>query len=73
MNRISWVRICRHLGYPVDSVMLDYIPVTGHCYAADGFLNYTEAARKGLLRSGEYYMIVGVGMGGRFAAMVFRH
>jgi 3-oxoacyl-[acyl-carrier-protein] synthase-3 len=72
INRISWIRICRHLDYPVDSVMLDYIPVTGHCYTADGFLNYTEAARQGRLRSGEYYLIVGVGMGGGFAAMVFQ-
>jgi 3-oxoacyl-[acyl-carrier-protein] synthase-3 len=73
INRISWVRICQRLDYPVESVMLDYIPVTGHCYTADGFLNYTEADRQGLLRQGEYYMIVGVGMGGGFAAMVFEH
>jgi 3-oxoacyl-[acyl-carrier-protein] synthase III len=73
INRISWVRICRRLAYPVESVMLDYVPVTGHCYAADGFLNYTEAKRQGLLRPGEYYMIVSVGMGGGFAAMVCQH
>jgi 3-oxoacyl-[acyl-carrier-protein] synthase-3 len=73
VNRISWVRICRSLGYPVESVMLDYVPITGHCYTADGFLNYTEAKRQGRLREDEYYMIVGVGMGGSFAAMVFQH
>ncbi|MEV0156309.1 3-oxoacyl-[acyl-carrier-protein] synthase III C-terminal domain-containing protein [Micromonospora sp. NPDC050686] len=73
INRISWVRICRRLNYPVELVMLDYMPVTGHCYAADGFINYTEAVRQGRLRPGDYYLVVSVGMGGGFAAMVLRH
>lgn len=72
INRISWVRICRQLRYPAGSVLLDNISVTGHCYTADSFINYTEALRQGLLRSGEYYIMVSVGMGGGFAAMVFQ-
>jgi 3-oxoacyl-[acyl-carrier-protein] synthase III len=72
INRISWVRICRRLNYPVESVMLDNVPIVGHCYAADNFINYTEALRQGLLRPGEYYIMVSVGMGGGFAAMVFQ-
>ncbi len=72
VNRISWVRICRRIGYPVEKVMTDLIPITGHCYTADGFLNYGEARRRDLLRPGDHYLIVGVGTGGSFAAMAFQ-
>lgn len=73
VNRISWVRICRSIGFPVEKLMTDLIPITGHCYTADGFLNYDEAVARGRLQPGDRYLIVGVGTGGSFAAMVFEH
>jgi 3-oxoacyl-[acyl-carrier-protein] synthase III len=72
VNRISWIRICRAAGISIEKVMTDLIPVTGHCYTADCFLNYVEADRQGLLREGDHYMTVGVGTDGSFASMVFQ-
>lgn len=72
VNRISWVRICRRLGLPLDRVLLDLIAHTGHCYTADAFLNLAEARRRGLLAPGDAYLAVGVGLGGIYSAMVFR-
>ncbi|MEU6859282.1 3-oxoacyl-[acyl-carrier-protein] synthase III C-terminal domain-containing protein [Glycomyces sp. NPDC046736] len=72
VNRISWVRICRRLGLPLDKVLLDLIDHTGHCYTADAFLNLAEARGRGLLRPGDAYLAVGVGLGGIYSAMALR-
>lgn len=72
VNRVPWVRICRNYGIPMERVMTDLMPVTGHCYSADGFLNYAEALRRRRISEGDHYMIVSVGTSGSFAAMVFQ-
>ncbi|THV30221.1 ketoacyl-ACP synthase III family protein [Glycomyces paridis] len=69
VNRISWVRICRRLGLPLDKVLLDLVTHTGHCYTADAFLNLAEARRQGRLAPGDAYLAVGVGLGGIYSAM----
>ncbi|WP_157930459.1 3-oxoacyl-[acyl-carrier-protein] synthase III C-terminal domain-containing protein [Glycomyces xiaoerkulensis] len=72
VNRVPWVKICRTYGFPLERVMTDLMPVTGHCYSADGFLNYAEALRRQRIKAGDHYMIVAVGTTGSFAAMVFQ-
>jgi 3-oxoacyl-[acyl-carrier-protein] synthase-3 len=72
-NRVSWVHTCRLLGFPLGQVFLDNIPVTGHCFCADPFVNYVCVTERGLLRRGEAYLLVSVGLGATFSAMVFRH
>ncbi|WP_100444589.1 3-oxoacyl-[acyl-carrier-protein] synthase III C-terminal domain-containing protein [Glycomyces xiaoerkulensis] len=72
VNRISWRRVCKRIGFPMDKVMTDLIPITGHCYTADSFLNYVEALRQDYLEPGDHYMVVGVGTHGSFASMVFQ-
>ncbi|MGW4892740.1 3-oxoacyl-[acyl-carrier-protein] synthase III C-terminal domain-containing protein [Kitasatospora sp. NPDC004240] len=73
VNRVSWVRLCRELGIPLDKVLLDNVPVTGHCFCADPFLNYRAAADRGLLRPGDRYLMAAVGLGATFSAMVLEH
>jgi len=73
VNRISWVQACQRLGYPVVRVFLDNVPITGHCFCADSFLNYRDACDRGLLVAGDRYLMVNVGLGGTFSAMVFEH
>lgn len=73
VNVISWERLCRAIDFPVERVLLDNIPVTGHCFCADGLINYQTAVRRGLLRPGDHYMMTAVGLGATFSAMVFRH
>lgn len=71
VNRISWVQLCHRLGYPVERVYLDNVPVTGHCFCADPFINYRSA--RSLLRPGDHYLMASVGLGATFSAMVFQH
>ncbi|WP_395105043.1 3-oxoacyl-[acyl-carrier-protein] synthase III C-terminal domain-containing protein [Actinomadura sp. SCN-SB] len=70
VNRISWVRLSRHLGYPVDRVYLDNVPVTGHCFCADAFINHCSAEAAGRLKARDIYLMVAVGLGATFSAMV---
>jgi 3-oxoacyl-[acyl-carrier-protein] synthase III len=71
VNRITWVRVCKHLGVPVSRVFLDNIPVIGHNFCADTFLNYRTALDLGRLDDGDRYVMASVGLGGFFSAMVF--
>lgn len=72
VNLLSWRRLCRRIGYPVDRVLLDNVPVTGHTFCADSFINYVTATERGLLHPGDAYLIV-AGGGATFSAMVCQH
>ncbi|MBB5874093.1 3-oxoacyl-[acyl-carrier-protein] synthase-3 [Allocatelliglobosispora scoriae] len=73
VNTISWERICDLMGFPVERVLLENVPKTGHCFCGDGFLNYRTAVDSGRLRPGDHYLMIGVGTGATFAAMVLQH
>lgn len=73
VNAVSWRRVCKRIGFPVERVVLDNVPVTGHCFAADPFLNYRTALDRGLLRPGESYLVGAAGVGATFSAAVFQH
>lgn len=73
VNLVSWQRLGRQIGIPVDRILLDNVPVTGHAFCADAFINYQTAARRGLLRPGDRYVIAAAGLGATFSAMVFEH
>lgn len=73
VNTVSWERICRIIGLPVERVLLDNVAVTGHCFCADGFINYQAAIGAGRLVRGDNYLMAAVGLGATFSAMVFRH
>ena len=61
------------IGLPLERVFLDNVPVTGHCFCADPFINYRTALDLGRLRPGDHYLIAAVGLGATFSAMVFEH
>jgi 3-oxoacyl-[acyl-carrier-protein] synthase-3 len=75
VNVVSWQRLCRRLGYPVERVLLDVIARTGHVFCADAFINLRAALERDLLRPGQHYLIAaaGAGRGATFSAMVFEH
>ena len=75
VNVVTWQRMCVLLGFPLDRVVLDNIPATGHVFCADVFANYKTACERGLLQPGDRYLAAAVGAGGgaTFAAMVFEH
>ncbi|HEX4704919.1 MAG TPA: 3-oxoacyl-[acyl-carrier-protein] synthase III C-terminal domain-containing protein [Pseudonocardiaceae bacterium] len=73
VNRISWTRSAKQLGIDPRKLFLDNVPRYGHCFCADPFINYRTAADLGLLRSGQFYLMVSVGLGSTFSAMLLRH
>jgi 3-oxoacyl-[acyl-carrier-protein] synthase-3 len=75
VNVVTWQRMCLLLKFPIDRVLLDNIPASGHVFCADVFANYQTACERGLLRPGDRYLAAAVGAGGgaTFAAMVFEH
>jgi 3-oxoacyl-[acyl-carrier-protein] synthase III len=73
VNTVSWQRLCRKIGFPADRVLLDNVPVTGHAFCADMFLNYRTAVDGGRLRPGDRYLVAAAGAGATFSAMVFEH
>jgi 3-oxoacyl-[acyl-carrier-protein] synthase-3 len=73
VNALSWQRLCRKIGFPVSRVLLDNVPVTGHAFCADPFINYVTAMERGLLRPGDRYLIAAAGVGATFSAMVVEH
>jgi transposase-like protein len=72
-NRFSLARLCRRLGYPFERVYLDNIPVTGHCFCADPFINLHSATAQGRLEPGQIYVMTAVGLGATFSATVLQH
>ena len=73
VNRMSWVQLCGHLDYPLDRIYLENIPITGHCFCADPVINLSSAVASGRLARGDHYLMVAVGLGSTFSAMVFEH
>ncbi|MEV0911050.1 3-oxoacyl-[acyl-carrier-protein] synthase III C-terminal domain-containing protein [Streptomyces hokutonensis] len=73
VNRVAWVRMAEQLGVPVHRIFLDNVPQTGHCYGADPFLNYATACELGRLSPGDRYLMISVGLGASFTALVVEH
>lgn len=73
VNVSSWRKLCARLGLHLDRVFLDNVGRYGHCYCADPFLNLVSMRDHGLLADGGLYLLVSVGIGGTYAAMVVEH
>lgn len=73
VNALSWQRFSRKTGFPADRILLDNIPVLGHVFCADSFINYVTATQRGLLRPGDRYLFAAAGLGATFSAMVIEH
>ena len=55
VNLVTWQRMCLLLKFPLDRVVLDNIPTSGHVFCADVFVNYKTACERGLLQPGDRY------------------
>jgi 3-oxoacyl-[acyl-carrier-protein] synthase-3 len=73
VNVVSWRRVCRRVGIPVDRVLLDNVPLVGHTPSADTFINHASAVAAGRLAPGDRYLTAGAGFGAVFSAMVLEH
>jgi 3-oxoacyl-[acyl-carrier-protein] synthase-3 len=59
----------------LTAVLLENVPVWGHVFCADAFVNYETALRQERLRPGDLFLLaaVGAGSGATFSAMLLRH
>jgi 3-oxoacyl-[acyl-carrier-protein] synthase III len=73
VNVVSWQKVCRQLEFPIARVLLDNVPLVGHTFAADAFINYRSAMARDLLRPGDRFLVAAAGFGATFSAMVFEH
>jgi 3-oxoacyl-[acyl-carrier-protein] synthase-3 len=73
VNQNSWKRLSKFIGFPMEKIFLENLPEFGHCFCADNFIDYQTASTTGRLRRGDHYMMVSVGLGATFSAMVLRH
>lgn len=73
VNKLAWRQTVKELGIDQDKVFLDNVPVYSHTFAADVFLNYTTLRDAGRLVDGAHYLLVSVGLGATFGAMVITH
>jgi 3-oxoacyl-[acyl-carrier-protein] synthase III len=70
VNLSSWQRVISELGIPADRVYLDNVPRYGHCFSSDVLLNLVSMRAQGRLRHDGAYLLVAVGLGAVYAAMV---
>ncbi|MGW5555940.1 3-oxoacyl-[acyl-carrier-protein] synthase III C-terminal domain-containing protein [Micromonospora sp. NPDC003944] len=74
VNRVSWLRVLRLLNIrSVERLVLENLPRTGHCFAADSFAAYELAREQGRLAPGDPYLMTSVGLGATVSAMVLVH
>lgn len=70
VNLSSWRKVIPELGVDRKQVFLDNISAYGHTFCSDSFLNLATLRDAGRLVGGGHYVLVSVGMGATYAAMV---
>ncbi|MEV7340278.1 ketoacyl-ACP synthase III family protein [Streptomyces sp. NPDC093544] len=73
VNKLAWRQTIKELEVAPEKVFLDNIPRYSHTFASDVFVNYTTLRDDGRLVDGAHYLLVSVGLGATFGAMVITH
>jgi 3-oxoacyl-[acyl-carrier-protein] synthase-3 len=73
VNMLAWRQTIKVLDVPREKVFLDNVPRYSHTFASDVFVNYTTLRERGALVDGGHYVMVSVGLGATFGAMVVTH
>ncbi|MFJ9108438.1 3-oxoacyl-[acyl-carrier-protein] synthase III C-terminal domain-containing protein [Streptomyces sp. NPDC102283] len=74
VNMVSWRQTIKEMGADPEKFFLSNIPRYSHCYASDVFVNYTTLRdEEDRLVDGANYVLVSVGLGATFGAMVITH
>lgn len=73
VNMLAWRQAVKSLEVPLEKVFLDNVPRYSHTFASDVFVNYTTLRDEGRLVEGAHYVMVSVGLGATFGAMVITH
>ncbi|WP_035794605.1 3-oxoacyl-[acyl-carrier-protein] synthase III C-terminal domain-containing protein [Kitasatospora mediocidica] len=73
VNLVSWRQTIKDMGADPARFFLDNVPLYSHTYASDVFVNYTTLRESDRLVDGGHYVLVSVGLGATFGAMVITH
>lgn len=73
VNAVSWRQTIKEMGADPAKFFLDNVPRYSHTYASDVFVNYTTLRDQDRLVDGRNYVLVSVGLGATFGAMVISH
>lgn len=73
VNISSWRQISKSLDFPIQKIYLKNVDKYGHCFCSDPFLNLNSVIEEGLLKKGEYFLMVSVGLGATFAVSLFQY
>jgi 3-oxoacyl-[acyl-carrier-protein] synthase-3 len=73
VNMVSWRQTIKEMGADPDRFFLDNVARYSHTYASDVFVNYTTLRDEDRLVDGRNYVLVSVGLGATFGAMVISH
>lgn len=72
VNRSSWLKVANTINLSKEKLYLKNISKYGHCFCSDPFINYIDACRDGLIKRGDYYLMVSVGLGATFQVAVIK-
>ncbi|MDP1574034.1 MAG: 3-oxoacyl-[acyl-carrier-protein] synthase III C-terminal domain-containing protein [Coxiellaceae bacterium] len=72
VNLSTWRNISSALHFPIEKIYLKNIPELGHSFCSDHLINLESLILEGLLKPGDYYLMVGCGLGFTLSAAVFR-
>ncbi|AUS84877.1 hypothetical protein LBYS11_00205 [Lysinibacillus sp. YS11] len=72
VNISSWRQLSKSLDIPIQKIYLKNVSKYGHCFCADPFLNLESVIEEGILKKGDYFLMVSVGLGATFAVSLFQ-
>lgn len=72
VNRPTWLKIADALSFPIEKIYLKNIPLLGHCFCSDHIINLNDAILEEWLQQGDYYLMVGCGLGFFISAAVWQ-
>jgi len=70
---LSWYQVAAAIHMPIEKIYLKNISKTGHCFGSDPFINLKDGISAGLISPGDYYLLVTVGLGATFSAILFQY
>lgn len=73
VNIISWKQVANSLAISTDKIYLSNIKRTAHCFGADPWINLKDAITENKILKGDYYLLVTVGLGATFSALLFKY
>ncbi|MFE6375617.1 3-oxoacyl-[acyl-carrier-protein] synthase III C-terminal domain-containing protein [Bacillus subtilis] len=73
VNTSTWGKVSRMLKLPAERFYFPTLSQVGHAHNADALLNYSHAVEYGMLKKGDFFATLTVGMGSTFGCTLFQH